>query len=528
MLSRDMANNTFEYWYDRRNDQALVPGSHYFHTWMALAAFELDRMEAGNMLLSGYLNLEKTGHPEFNKHALLLICERHSSAIRADLAERVQSLALSLAFSVDFKTRTGNNWLVLRMFLHLKLYALYSRMQDLEQFRHYFFQMFDLEQGGMFCDFPPPWAEAVKENKAFPLTYSFKIQALFMECLGLLRSLDIEPELQSRLEMFLPKNLVTHLSLIAPDGEALYYGRSDNTLFGYANVLSVLSMLERHQAVESLKTRVWKYIEGKFSRNDTLIRCVPHNGFRDPYVYDSVYTAYFLARTLLSDTLNPVMDYTQEAEKTVVTLPVGVIVKREKFFSFISSAGCSIPDKGSDFRGYRYTGLTPMKIWHDEGTEEDLLSINRARINPANPELPLLPVYNGPGFKLIPHVFSISEITVHNNGCLISGEAFPVLVLGSRFLRRICNRIPFIRKVLQGVTIKTGLFKIVRRVAVDAVKKRVTIKDRLGAGTYCYYLSGRWRVDGSSVETIGGQDGVIIVRAKKYIELTCDLKKKHA
>lgn len=500
MLPRDLVEKSLEYWAALRSEASLVPPDHYFHAWLALAAFELERENLGEELLAEFFALEHQGHIEFNKLALLHIAERHGAQFSQSLAAQVEDYLGDGRFSVDFTTRTGNNWLFLRTLVHLKLFLRFGREQDLRDFRTYFDHIVNYADGGMFFDYPP--LRDAQTMRAFPLTYSFKMLALLMECLSLLQSHQLEPERRHILNDIVKQALALHLDFIAPDGETLYYGRSDNTLFGYANVLTVLARSRPTPRGDCLKTAVLEYIRNQFAKDGILTVATATSGFRDAYIFDSVYSAYFLGTALMLEKgCAPLCESPPENEHAVRQTPIGVLVRSSSVFAFISAKGCSLPNKGSDFSGYRYTGLSPLKLWRKDWGDAGLLVINRDHLGPLKTEIPLLPLGLGFGTKKLPLVFEDVHISDNGTECKMHGRATPVAMishaLGRHILRRISRQRPNMQRWLSGVPC-LGL-EIARCVQLNYSTGTLSLTDHLPPGRWYYVIPNSWQAKGDKI-----------------------------
>jgi len=495
-----LAEKSLEYWAVLRSEVSVVPPDHYFHTWLALTALELGRKDLGEELLAEFFALEHQGHIEFNKLALLHIVERHELLLPKVLAEQVAAYLGNGRFSVDFTTHTGNNWLFLRMLVHLKLYLCFGHERDMEDFRTYCDHVVGYADGGMFFDYPP--LRSVQTMRAFPLTYSFKMLALLMECLNLLQSNQLEPKRQIILQNLVTESVPLHLDFIAPDGESLYYGRSDNTLFGYANVLAVLARLRSNSRKDRLVAAVHDYIRIHFVTGGILTKATAMSGFRDAYVFDSVYSAYFLGSTLMLEKgCTPLCECPPEAETTVRQTPIGVLVRSPSVFAFITASGCSLPMKGSDFSGYRYTGLSPLKLWRKDLGDARLLDMSRNSLGPLKIEIPLLPLGRGLGTKKLPLIFEDIHINDNGSECKMQGRATPVAMIShalwSRILRRICRNRPNLKRWLLGVPCH-GL-DITRCVQINYSTGTLSLMDNLPPGRWYYVIPSFWQSKGDII-----------------------------
>ena len=243
-LKTDVVDQNLKKWSSFMEDKSLVPCDHYFHTFFASCFLQGAFLE-GEKSLEKFFSLKVVGHIEFNKYALILLYSDFQSELKkSNFIIPVTKFLRDGIFSVDETTDTGNNWLTLRMVVHLRLCYFPRQYSDFREFKKYLgisLQFF--HEDGLFFDYPP--LQKLNKNRgqlAFPLTYSFKILSLLMEAYEVLIENSLVTALASSLEKTIESALPAHIAHILPSGEALYYGRSDNTLFGYANVFKCLML----------------------------------------------------------------------------------------------------------------------------------------------------------------------------------------------------------------------------------------------------------------------------------------------
>jgi hypothetical protein len=277
--------------------RALAPSDHYATTCFAVASLRAfdhtgDRRfyDAGRQALRQYLSLPEAerGHEEFNSFALLEAVEDARSG-RYDVPIPEATIADRITYSADLDTREGNNWLLLQALCRLKCASLFGDApRELRRVRRILriSRNWTLE-GGIIAD-EPRWPLAPPQT---PLTYHAKSSMLY----GRLADRLSNPELTRRNE--------THLRAVSglclPDGELLYFGRSQNTIFGYASAIDALTTGERDDRPTpewrvDAKRRVTRFLLSEFDAE--RLACQPDglsDGQRmDGYVYDAVYAAY--------------------------------------------------------------------------------------------------------------------------------------------------------------------------------------------------------------------------------------------
>lgn len=269
-----------------------VPSNQYAETCFATAALRVaaatddDALRtAGANALDAYLSVPETerGHGEFNAFALTRML-RDAKSGRYELPVDRHRVTDAISFNSGLSTGQGNNWLLLRVLCEVELADLGvhrpSRWLPVWLAAAHTWEVGD----GTFADYPrlpvvPPET---------PLTYHAK-----------------QTYLAARLANY--QASWKHLALggaralyaaCLPDGELLYFGRSENTLFGYACVLGAVSELYTagHSApwLDELAGRTVDYLDTRF--NPGRPHALPQYGGSgvavDDYVHDAVYSAY--------------------------------------------------------------------------------------------------------------------------------------------------------------------------------------------------------------------------------------------
>ena len=478
-LKTDVVDQNLKKWSSFMEDKSLVPCDHYFHTFFAYAAFCRGLSSEGEKSLEKFFSLKVVGHIEFNKYALILLYSDFQSELKkTNFIIPVTKFLRDGIFSVDETTDTGNNWLTLRMVVHLRLYILFRDDRDFREFKKYLgisLQFF--HEDGLFFDYPP--LHKLNENRgqlAFPLTYSFKILSLLMEAYEVLIENSLVTALASSLEKTIESALPAHIAHILPSGEALYYGRSDNTLFGYANVLQVL-----HAVNESygLQRSVKKFIEANFiyEKKMSMSASSCRVGFRDNYIFDSVYGVYFLAKTLQVP-LKP--RWKLPKVPVVKKTSSGFIIRKETKTVFISGSGCCFPSKGSYFNGFRYTGLTPMALFSSKQANL-LLDFHREKLIFPFSSIYFLPTLNIGQMAIRPQLFKQIKCIENTDEVVITGRCtYDILITDGvdrkgfyRVLRRLLQGREWWARVLYQVVIEVlgVLLPLHRQVTFDFEKK---------------------------------------------------------
>lgn len=525
---------TLLYWYEKRNDPILVPRDHYFHTFLSLTACKLYQRKIANWMLTEYFNINSTISLEFNKYALTIIYSEHAGQIDPLLMAKIERTICDNRYSAGFNTWTGNNWLFLRALIHLRLYICLRRESDWHQFCQFFDHIIKLGVQGLFCDFPPKrkWEEC--HQRAFPFTYSFKMLASLIEMHSLLERLGLDVGRSQCAREIIEQSIYTHLNLIAPDGESLYFGRSDSTLFGYGNVLyCLLSIVEGCSTLKEHIDAVQSYVFKQFVREGVIVRSTAYDGYKDDYIYDGVYVAYFMARVLQVLDKKPfitmAMDTTRE-KTTVMENPAGFVIKGQSFFYFLSSSGCHITQNRPDFCGYRYSGLTFMK---SSGIAEPisygLLQIYRERIGSPEVDIPFVPRIRFCVFDIVAFTFANVKAKENNESFFVTGMGEAHAMVRYRVLKRILGRISgfgIVGKVLELFALKyepkvVRLFmNLERTVMIDKQSGRIHIVDRSQRRKYLYILPKHWTIMCQSSHMVEeNEDSIVVEASGKIIEI---------
>lgn len=203
--------------------------------------------------------------------------------------------------SLEKGTIYGNNFVALRAVNQLLRYKLLGRQEDLSSSEHFMeatlkWQLTD----GVFYDFP----RGFHDEQGIPsLAYHSKI-VLMVLLYGLLSE---ERYIIDRAI----KGLEVLVLLMAEDGEAFYYGRTNNALYGYACGIFALRLTANFIDNNSLKDMFGQSENALFNycssnmNSDGHLYIVPNNlekdrcGF-DNYMYVTVYNAFTMTMLLLS------------------------------------------------------------------------------------------------------------------------------------------------------------------------------------------------------------------------------------
>ena len=517
---KSILHKTLQYWFLQRHNRDLVPVNHYFHTYLSLSALALGHYEMANIVLDEYFRGPKSISLEFNKYALLRIQEKYIGRLSRTIAHRIEKETISSNFSVNFSTWTGNNWLFLRAITHLRLFVLKQDIKDWNVFCEYLDYICQLNDHGLFFDFPSKERLPLYSFKGFPFTYSFKMLAIIMEIYETLREMQLDKVRQETLRALIQVSLPAHLNLIAPDGETLFYGRSDSTLFGYANIIYVLSCLKINNFVSCLWEKVLGYINKWFVGEGVFLKGIAYEGFKDEYIYDGVYVSYFLAKVIQSIENKAIFECEEAPEDCyhgpkLISNSAGFVISGKGYYYFLTSEGCSIKTNLPDFYSYRYTGLTFTKYFNELTTNSaPLLQVNRRNITPNNLEIPFCPMMFLPGLIFAVFIFDDIQYENHETKFVIKGSACIEILMTSRLLRKMVSVIRrcFSEDIVQPLyhrfkdMIRTYFKNCERLVEIDKDTGNILIRDKLSWGKYRYVIPSDWKIRGKNLVVVSQTD----------------------
>jgi hypothetical protein len=297
-----------------RVDNNITPDDHYANTFYALSTIKVynvtkdeEWLKSAIRVFDYFFDLPKTsrGHKEINNLALLLIYRELKDMINKPDYIREGKLEKELkemTFNVDMNSTPSNNWLATRACCHaLRYYYLNSEHEKSEaeelMNRVLSFQLED----GFFYDYPNiPY----HDTYATPLTYHAKTCAMISMYCDYIHN--------SRTLAALMKGLLTLSKFIAPDGEAFYYGRTNNGIYGYVSAIyayeQAAKYLENENVEQSGNFRksallLFNHLK-KWQRKDGHIPICPNTEEHlklgwDKYMHNTVYNAYTAAFLLI-------------------------------------------------------------------------------------------------------------------------------------------------------------------------------------------------------------------------------------
>lgn len=304
--------------------------------------------------------------PELNHLGLLAVYRVRVRTLPDELRGRLTSYFLRMPFA-SLTGRATNNWHAMRAVCLLQRGLALGRAADVEAARRCMHrEVLPLQDGsGLFADYPPPGSAG---DRCTPLTYHAKF------CAMLARFLSEAPDAEVR--EALRRGVVALAQLCAPDGESLYFGRSCNSLYGYAAALYALrSALEQGVVggeeaapVAAAASRVARFL-GDLVRADGTSRTYPTPFERERLGWDdyvdrldyAAFAAFLLVQTPdgppVQHLVAPLRWNAEEA---------GLWVERDgDRFAAFSTRGQFHPGSYL-FSDARYTGLQVL-AWKHEG-----------------------------------------------------------------------------------------------------------------------------------------------------------------
>jgi hypothetical protein len=381
-------------------------------------AFGLMAIDTGDRIWSqAYLRSVSLAHSsgsDFDQLALLLLA---SAATRQTDASKhvprpISDWRVPMVRQIDLcngRRLVSNNWIAMRALN----YTLRAELAGSRSDRDTAARLWDKVMGwqlrdGLFVDSP--------DGVATPITYHAKVCAML--ALGLSEAALENAALQSSLR----RGLQALARLVSPSGVMVPYGRSRNTLFGYAAGIIALRrgacLLNQPEYFE-LATRLHDRLR-QFQRADGHIPCVLNDGETeredwDVYVNNPDYNAYAAALLLLAERTKTCHPSTLSAASSADTAhgdamdplqptmdQIGPIltIRLGSMFAAFATEGQTVPFHTPFFSDHRYYGMQPLWI---EQNGEALVSPSPYRwrggadrtglVDPsANPWIPYLSV----------------------------------------------------------------------------------------------------------------------------------------
>lgn len=408
---------------DERQFRTVAPANHYAATCFSVAAFRAFAFtgdeqfrEMGTKALDYYLDLpeDERGHYEFNSFALLEAIEDARND-RYDLPVDEDVLADRLAYSSSFHSAEGNNWLLLQALCRAKYADLFDDRRERRRARR-IARLSDewVLDDGVIVDYPrrriPPFQT--------PLTYHAKSSMMTARLATRLRSSALRDRTGATLRA------LSRLTL--RNGEALYFGRSDNTIFGYVCAVDALSSFRANADdapdwSEENRGRLVRFLLEQFDpdRGNCQPGHLRDDRRMDGYVYDAVYASYAAMVLLGLPAISPrsATGRHRSAIGCEHLLDAGLLAARGRStdLGLATTGQIRIRIRGSD-PDLRYAGLVPLSFVHDGRAVCPGFPVERAD------SVPFLPVIRHEGANYAPVLWdarvsrSDSTLAVRGNG----------------------------------------------------------------------------------------------------------------
>jgi hypothetical protein len=313
---------------------------------------------------------------EFDQLALLLLASVVNNEAGDDVDPPALALSSPAAETVTlYKGRrlVSNNWIAMRALNYSLRARLTGNKRDGRQASRLWEQVLSWQlPDGLFMDAPG--------GEATPVTYHAKFCAVLALAVS-------ETGLGNEtIRAALHRGLEAMAALVSPSGVLVPYGRSRNTLFGYAAAIFAFrrgACLFRRPVYEQIATRLERRLE-RFQRSDGHLPCVLNEGERekadwDVYVNNPDYNAYAGALLLLADrsrqgsrecaSLERLPGDSDPVHRTAcaqptVLRPVGPIltVQHRDLFAAFAAQGQAVPVGTPFFCDHRQYGLQPLWI----------------------------------------------------------------------------------------------------------------------------------------------------------------------
>jgi len=292
-LVRSLADTLEDGWLHDPQSGNPVGTDQYAQTCFGVAALRAGAAtgdesltRAGTRALRAYLSVppEQRGHSEFNSFAVSQLYRDREDG-KYEFPISTDQLTRLVSYQSGIRTQQGNNWLLLRIVSELELDSLGVQSSSmllplwLATARRW------VQSDGTIID-QPRLPVAPPET---PLTYHAKMTYLS----ALIARHHAEWE-----QIALRGARVLHEACL-PSGESLYFGRSENTIFGYACVVGAISVLTEFghsdEWLTELAGSTGRYLKTHFDTDEP--RALPQYGSIegesiDEYVSDVVYSAY--------------------------------------------------------------------------------------------------------------------------------------------------------------------------------------------------------------------------------------------
>jgi hypothetical protein len=362
-------------------DKQITPPDHYATTFYCLAAllsFRYNKDDSlrqkAQIVLSGFLSRvpfaesnSNRGHKEFNDLAIVNIKKYCYGYLEKDLQQKIDEyVSTAIPSFVDYSLRVPNNWFAMHVISSLLKNVMINNRPDssnLLYFNHYI-KKTRLSDAFLY-DFP-----SIIKAKSVEASFTYHAKILAMLAMG-------KEEIKSGnlLTLLLSAGDVLN-EFTAPCGESLYFGRTNNGLFGYAS--AAYAFYKTASFLPSNDSRRQKYLNAgaamvawikKWQRPDGHVAIAPNNYEKekmgwDSYMHNTVYNAYAAAMLMLiGETEEGTPDY---SKKTFHYAPNAGLLKINENKMFCVLATCGQKSHIPELYGQaRYKGMNIYKLMVD-------------------------------------------------------------------------------------------------------------------------------------------------------------------
>ena len=379
-------------------DKKNTPDGDYAHTFLALSNLiiynveqDTNRLRDIEKILNYYFNIPShnkaltkiidvlnytkvfnislKGHEEFNNLALLLLYSKlKENNIRLDdrVMRELEKYLKNMKFSSKFGSDIPNNWFVIKALCLALEYNLFNKEKSkikANDLIHNYILRWQLDDG-FFYDCPD---KINAKNYAVALAYHAKVCCMLIMYYQCTKD---EVVLKAA-----ERGLDALGDFIAPDGEALYFGRSNNSLFGYATAIyayeKASEILEKKKKLyKSCASRLFSHILRRQSERGYITIEPNESKFGwESYLHHTVYNSYgasFLLllkdvkESLISDTIEDNVSYAKDAGLVSISYP--------NMFMTLSTKGQFVLNRSVWFSDLRYSGMN-IFAWKYRGKD---------------------------------------------------------------------------------------------------------------------------------------------------------------
>ena len=355
---------------------APLPPDHYGTVLFAAASSLVEGKAtlgaAAERAIQYYLGLPRParGAHELNNLGLLCVCRLwQGSHVERPLHTAIAAHLRRMPFA-SLTSHSTNNWNSMRAVCLAQRARLFRSAGDVRAARLCMHKHVLPMQGsdGLFADYPPAGRGG---DRATPLTYHAKVCAMLAM---FLQEIEDGPTADA-----LGRGVTVLARLCAPDGQALYFGRSCNSIYGYASALYATTYTLGHgmaptvdgPLVAQARARMADFVL-RMRQPDGSLRPYPTEFDTDRLGWDDYvdrldYNA-FTAFLLMQIPSQPFHTEVAHRSTTFTARQAGLIVReRDGVFAAFSTRG-QLNAGSYMFTDARYAGMQPLLVQCDGRT----------------------------------------------------------------------------------------------------------------------------------------------------------------